>query len=125
MTRGGWEMSSYQVNKLLFDAVHDPNLVERYKKSEMEVLDQYKLKAEEIIAFKNADPGALYKLGATPLLLIPGLIAIKKGPRLIFNLMTRYFGARGSARIIGILVQSLTAKIGHKRNRRIAAKMGR
>ena len=116
-------MSSYQVNKLLFDAFHDPAFVQRYKKNEMEVLDQYHLKAEEVIAFKNADPRALYELGASPLLLLPGLMQIKKGPKLIFNLMTRFFGLKGSVRVIGIASQSLRAKIGHKRNRTTAAKI--
>ena len=115
-------MSSYQVNKLLFDVYHNPDSAERYKKNEMEVLNQYKLKAEEVIAFRDADPRALYELGASPLLLIPGLMAIKGGPKLIFHLMTRFFGFKGSLRMIGILIESLGAKIAHKRNRRMASK---
>ena len=111
-------MSSYRVNKLLFDAVHDPKLVERYKKSETEVLDSYGLNAQEVIAFRSADAAKLYEIGASPLLLIPGLMAIKRGPKLIANLLTRYFGLRGSVRVIGILLQSLTAKACHAWERR-------
>lgn len=115
-------MSSYQVNKLLFDVYHDPARAERYKKDEAKVLDEYKLKAGEIIAFKNADPRALYELGASPLLLIPGLMAIKAGPKLIFNLMTRFFGLKGSLRMVGILVESFGAKMAHKQHQKTASK---
>ena len=115
-------MSSYQVNKLLFDVYHDPARAERYKKEEMKVLDEYRLKAEEVIAFKNADPRALYDLGASPLLLIPGLMAIKAGPKLIFNLMTRFFGLKNSVRMIGIIIESFTAKFAHKQYQKTASK---
>ncbi|HZP46844.1 MAG TPA: hypothetical protein VFB15_14435 [Candidatus Binataceae bacterium] len=63
-------MSRYQVDKLLRDLRRDRDLASRFRAETDQVLDRYRLDAEERRLLKAWDVRALFDRGVNPLLLL-------------------------------------------------------
>jgi hypothetical protein len=62
-------MSTYRVNRLLFDLQMQPGLFEELQANPAQVTDRYQLSAEEAAAVVRVDATTLSRLGVQPYLL--------------------------------------------------------
>jgi len=64
-------MSLYSVQKLLFHLNNTPDVRRRFDRERDQVLEEYRLSAEERRAVADGDVGKLHMMGVHPLLLAP------------------------------------------------------